>query len=41
MALKANRWNLKVGEIEGKEVDFAAEKDGNICYIQVAYLIEK
>lgn len=38
--LVANGWNVKVWEIQDKEVDFVCEKNWNIMYIQVAYLLE-
>ncbi|MBW7954709.1 ATP-binding protein [Candidatus Gracilibacteria bacterium] len=38
--LIANGWEVKVGEIGDKEVDFVCEKAGNTMYIQVAYLLE-
>ncbi|MDD4151796.1 MAG: ATP-binding protein [Candidatus Gracilibacteria bacterium] len=38
--LISNGWELKIGEISDKEVDFVCEKEGNIMYIQVAYLLE-
>lgn len=41
MSLKSNWWNIKIGEINWLEVDFVAEKNGQIIYIQVAYIIEK
>lgn len=39
--LKSNGYEVRTGTISGKEIDFIAEKDGEITYIQVAYqLIE-
>ena len=33
-------WNVKIWEIYKKEVDFIAEKNGKIIYIQVSYILE-
>ncbi len=38
--LKANEYNVKVGQIGNKEVDFIAEKNNEKKYIQVCYLLE-
>lgn len=38
--LVSNWWELKIWEIQNKEVDFVCEKEWNIMYIQVAYLLE-
>ncbi|MDD2565369.1 MAG: ATP-binding protein [Candidatus Gracilibacteria bacterium] len=38
--LVSNGWEVKVGELQDKEVDFVCEKQGKIMYIQVAYLLE-
>lgn len=38
--LRATGWDVKIGEISGKEIDFVAEKSGKTIYIQVAYLLE-
>lgn len=32
-------WTVSVGEVEGKEIDFIAEKDGEKLYLQVSYLL--
>ncbi|MBU3965416.1 ATP-binding protein [Patescibacteria group bacterium] len=32
-------FKIYIGQIEGKEIDFVAEKDGRKIYVQVAYLI--
>ncbi len=39
MHLKAAGWDVTVGQLGGKEVDFVCEKGGERLYIQVAYLI--
>lgn len=39
MHLLANGWQVKIGEFEGKEVDFVCEKNDRVMYIQVAYLL--
>jgi len=41
MSLKSNWWDIKIWEINDLEVDFVAEKNGQIIYVQVAYIIEK
>jgi predicted AAA+ superfamily ATPase len=41
MSLKSNGWNINIWEIDWKEIDFVCEKNGNIIYIQVSYIIEK
>lgn len=38
--LISNWWEIKVWELQDKEVDFVCEKNWNIIYIQVAYLLE-
>lgn len=38
--LVSNGWEVKVWEIQDKEVDFVCEKAWNIIYIQVAYILE-
>ncbi len=38
--LKSNWWDLKIWEIDWKEVDFVCEKNWNIMYLQVAYILE-
>lgn len=38
--LVSNWWEVKVWELQDKEVDFVCEKQGKIMYIQVAYLLE-
>lgn len=40
MTLKSNGWNIRIWEINNLEVDFVAEKNAQIIYIQVAYIIE-
>ena len=40
MNLLSKWWDLKVWEIWWKEVDFVCEKDGEIMYLQIAYLLE-
>ncbi len=37
--LKSMRFEVLVGKLADKEIDFVAEKDGKMYYIQVAYLI--
>jgi len=37
--LVANFWKVSIWEIKDKEIDFIAEKNGNIIYVQVAYII--
>ncbi len=37
--LKSNGYEIKTGTIGGKEIDFVAEKGGEICYFQVTYLL--
>jgi len=39
MHLRVSGYKVFVGQINGKEVDFVAEKDGKVVYIQVAYLM--
>lgn len=38
--LKANGYNVKVGQIGSKEIDFVAEKNNEKIYIQVCYLLD-
>ena len=38
--LKANGYNVKVGQIGSKEIDFVAEKNNEKKYIQVCYLLD-
>lgn len=38
--LIANGWQVKIGEFDGKEVDFVCEKNDQTMYVQVAYLLE-
>ena len=33
-------YNLKIGKVKDKEIDFIAEKDGTLCYYQISYLME-
>lgn len=33
-------YNLKIGKVKDKEIDFIAEKDGVLCYYQISYLME-
>ena len=33
-------YKVYVGQIDGKEIDFIAEQNGNKIYIQVAYLLD-
>ena len=33
-------YNLKIGKVKDKEIDFIAEKDGALCYYQISYLME-
>ena len=40
ITLTSNGWNVKVWEIANKEVDFVCEKNWELIYIQVAYLLE-
>lgn len=37
--LKVNGYNVFVGKMQQKEINFVAEKDNQLIYIQVAYLI--
>lgn len=39
MHLKIQGFKINVGQINNNEIDFIAEKNGNLIYIQVAYLI--
>jgi len=39
MHLRVSGYKVFVGQINGKEIDFVAEKNGKTIYIQVAYLI--
>jgi predicted AAA+ superfamily ATPase len=38
--LVSNWWKVFVWELWNKEVDFVCEKDWEIIYLQVAYLLE-
>jgi len=38
--LVSNGWDVKVWELQDREVDFVCEKNWNIMYIQVAYLLD-
>ncbi len=38
--LVSHNWSVTVWEIDKKEIDFIAEKDWKIMYIQVSYIIE-
>jgi predicted AAA+ superfamily ATPase len=38
--LVAKGWEVCIGELDKKEVDFIAKKDEKIMYLQVAYLLE-
>lgn len=38
--LESLGWEIKVWELQDKEVDFVCERDGKKMYIQVAYLLE-
>ena len=33
-------YNLKIGKVKDKEIDFIAKKDGALCYYQISYLME-
>lgn len=33
-------YNLKIGKVKDKEIDFIAGKDGALCYYQISYLME-
>lgn len=35
----AGGFRVRVGQIDGREIDFVAEKDGGTSYYQVAYLL--
>jgi uncharacterized protein len=37
--LLLNDYKVRIGQLNGKEIDFIAEKNGKILYVQVAYLI--
>ena len=39
LSLRRQNYNVYVGRYDDKEVDFVAEKAGEKCYIQVAYLL--
>jgi predicted AAA+ superfamily ATPase len=40
MALRSNGWSVKIGEVDGREIDFVCEKKGETIYIQVVYITE-
>ncbi len=37
--LRLSNYNVYVGKYKDKEIDFVAEKSGDIIYVQVAYLL--
>jgi len=37
--LKISGYNVKIGQLDKKEIDFVCEKDGEKMYVQVAYII--
>ena len=39
MHLRVSGYKVLVGQLDGREIDFVAEKNGKTIYIQVAYLI--
>ncbi|NBX79055.1 MAG: ATP-binding protein, partial [Flavobacteriales bacterium] len=36
--LKVNDYEIQIGQIQSKEIDFVATKGGQTLYIQVCYL---